>query len=75
MPTAKPLTIDFSKEKEAGYRRVFSKSPLLTNLSVDWNGIYLAYDYQPPGEISEVVAKQHGVAIHTEVPTPIQAER
>ncbi|MBV8882508.1 MAG: helix-turn-helix transcriptional regulator [Chroococcidiopsidaceae cyanobacterium CP_BM_RX_35] len=75
MPKAKPLTIDFSKEKIAGYRRVFSKSPLLTNLSVDWNGVYLAYDYQVSGEISEVAAKQHGVAIHTEVPVPIQAER
>lgn len=75
MPKAKSLKIDFSKEKEAGYQRVFSRSPLLTNLSADWNGVYFVYDYQPPGETPEVVATQHGVAIFTEVLTPIQAER
>lgn len=75
MATARPLKINFLQEKEAGYRRVFSRSPLLTNLAAGWNGVYLVYDYQPPGEIAEVVAKQHGVAIFTDVPTPIQAER
>lgn len=75
MPKAKSLKIDFSKEKEAGYQRVFSRSPLLTNLSAEWNGVYFVYDYQPPGETPEVAATQHGVAIFTEVSTPIQAER
>jgi AraC family transcriptional regulator len=72
---AKSLTVDFAKETLDGYRRIFSRSPLLTNLTAGWPGIYLAYDYQPPGEIPEVFAKQHGVAIFTDVPTPIQAER
>lgn len=72
---AKPLVIDFSEEKEDGYRRVFARSPLLTNLSANWNGIYFAYDYQPPSEIPEVCATQHGLAIHIDAPTPIQVER
>lgn len=72
---AKPLVIDFSEEKEDGYRRVFARSPLLTNLPVIWNGVYFAYDYQPPGEIPEVCATQHGLAIHIDLPTPIQVER
>lgn len=75
MPKAKSLKIDFAQEKEVGYQRVFSRLPLLTNLAAGWNGVYLAYDYQPPGEIPEVVAKQHGIAIFTNVPTPIQVER
>lgn len=75
MPKAKSLKIDFSKEKEAGYQRVFSRSPLLTNLSAGWNGVHFAYDYHPPGEIPEVAATQHGVAIYTDASVPIQAER
>lgn len=75
MAKAKSLKIDFSKENVAGYQRVFSRSPLLTNLSAEWNGVYFAYDYQPPGEIPEVAATQHGVAIFTDVPIPIQVDR
>lgn len=75
MLEAKSLTINFSKEKEAGYQRVFSRSPLLTNLTAGWNGVYFVYDYQPPGEIPEVFANLHGVAIFTDVPTLIQVER
>lgn len=75
MPEKNPLTIDFAEEKEEGYRRIFSRSPLLNSLAAGWNGIYFAYDYQPPGETPEVFSKQHGIAIFTDVPTPIQAER
>ena len=71
----KSLSVDFSKEKEDGYKRIFSQLPLLTSLSANWNNVYFAYDWQVAGETPEVLSKQHGVAIFTEVPTPIQAER
>lgn len=67
MSKAKSLNIDFSKQKEEGYRRVYGKSPILTNPGNSWDGVYLAYDYQPPYETPEVFAPQIGVAIFTEV--------
>ncbi|MBW4617077.1 MAG: AraC family transcriptional regulator [Desmonostoc vinosum HA7617-LM4] len=75
MAQTKSLSIDFSKEKEDGYKRVFSRSPLLTSLAANWDGVYLAYDCHLPGEIPEVFAKQHGIAIFTEITTPIPTER
>jgi len=75
MPKANPLLIDFAQEKEAGYQRVFPRAPLLTSLAAGWNGIYFAHDYHLPGETPEVFAKQHGIAIFTEVTTPRQVER
>lgn len=67
MSKAKSLNIDFSKQKEEGYRRVYGQNPLLTNPGNSWDGVYLAYDYQPPYETPEVFAPQIGVAIFTEV--------
>ncbi|MDM9381304.1 AraC family transcriptional regulator [Chlorogloeopsis sp. ULAP01] len=75
MPKAKSLSIDFSQEKEAGYQRVYSRSPLLTNLPTLWNGFYFAYDCQPAHETPEVFAPQHGVAIFTQVPKIINYEQ
>ncbi len=75
MSKVESLTIDFSKQKEEGYRRVYGKSPLLTNPGNSWDGTYLAYDYQPPYETAEVFAPQIGVTIFTEVAKNIQYER
>lgn len=69
------LTVDFAKEKEDGYRRIYSRSPLLNNLKAGWKGVYFAYDYLPPGESPEIIAKQHGIGIFVDMPTPAQAER
>ncbi|WP_088890659.1 helix-turn-helix domain-containing protein [Leptolyngbya ohadii] len=71
---AAKLSIDFAQEQEQGYERVFARRPLLTNLSLSWNGIYFAYDYMPPGETPEVSAKQHCIAIFAN-PSAIRAER
>lgn len=72
---AAKLSIDFAQEQEQGYERVFAKRPLLTNLALNWNGIYFAYDYLPPGETPEVSARQHGIAIFTDMSAAIRAER
>ena len=37
------LTVDFAKEKEDGYRRIYSRLPLLNNLEAGWKGVYFAY--------------------------------
>jgi AraC family transcriptional regulator len=67
--------IDFAKERETAYQRVFSKLPLLTSPDRGWNSFYLAYDCLPPGEILEVASKQHSIAILTDSSTSIQVER
>jgi len=69
----KLLTLDFSKEE--ALTKVLPKLPALTSKEAGWNGIYLAYDYQLPGETPEFAAQQHGISIFNEVPTPIGAER
>lgn len=75
MPKNKSLIIDFSQEKEEGYRQVYSRSPLLINPENSWDGFYLAYDYHPPHETPEIFAPQIGVTIFTEVPKDIRYEQ
>jgi len=57
------LTIDFAEEWEAGYRRIFARSPQLTSRAAGWDGICFGYDYMPPGETAEVFSPQHTIAI------------
>ncbi len=67
------LNLDFSKEEVL--TQVFPQFPTLTSKTAGWNGIYLAYDYQLPGETPEVSGLQHGIGIFTEVLTPIKVDR
>ena len=53
------LVVDFVKEKEEGYKRIFSRSPLLSSVSAQWDGILVAYDYLRPGQTPEISVKQH----------------
>jgi AraC family transcriptional regulator len=69
------LVVDFVKEKEEGYKRIFSRAPLLSSVSTQWDGILVAYDYLEPGQIPEISVKQHGIGIFVEMPKPVQAER
>jgi AraC family transcriptional regulator len=69
------LVVDFAKEKEEGYKRIFSRSPLLSSVSTQWDGILVAYDYLEPGQTPEISVKQHGIGIFVEMPKPAQAER
>ncbi len=69
------LTVDFAKEKEAGYQRIFSQSPLHSSIAANWEGFWSSYDYFLPGQIPEVCAKQHGIVIFVDQPTPAQVER
>ena len=69
------LVVDFVKEKEEGYKRIFSRSPLLSSVSAHWDGILVAYDYLLPGQTPEICVKQHGIGIFVEMPEPALAER
>ncbi|NJP20220.1 MAG: helix-turn-helix transcriptional regulator [Hydrococcus sp. CRU_1_1] len=69
------LVVDFAKEKEKGYQRIFSRSPLLSSASAQWKDILVAYDYFVPGQTPDTCIKQHGIGIFVDVPTPVQTER
>ncbi len=75
MSKTKSLNIDFSKQKEEGYRRIYGQSPLLTNPENSWDGVYLAYDCQLPYETPEVFAPQIGITIFTKVSEGICYEK
>lgn len=67
------LNLDFSQE--SALAQVFPQFPILTSKTAGWQGIYLAYDYQLPGETPEVSGLQHGIGIFVDIPTPINTER
>ena len=68
--------IDFTKEKEEGYKRIYRRSPLVSSISVGWEDLGIAYDRQPPFEMPKTSAKQHCIAILTDIPSSlVQTER
>ncbi|MGK7953304.1 MAG: helix-turn-helix domain-containing protein [Xenococcaceae cyanobacterium] len=69
------FSVNFIKEKESGYKRIFRRSPLVSSVSVGWDDLCIVYDRYPPGEIPKILAKQHCIGILTDIPSPIQAER
>jgi len=69
------LIVDFAKEKEEGYKRIFAKPPLLSSASTHWDELLIAYDQFLPGETPEICSKQHGIAIFVSIPKPAQVKR
>lgn len=69
------LVVDFAKEKEEGYQRIFDKPPLLSSASTQWDGLLIAYDHFLPGQTPEISAKQHGIVIFVNMPKPAQVKR
>jgi len=41
------VEVDFAQEKEQGYQRIFARSPLISQISEEEDGIYLTYDRLP----------------------------
>jgi AraC family transcriptional regulator len=70
-----PLVVDFVKEKEAGYQRIFQRSPLLSSVAAQWDDSLVAYDQFLPGQTPEICSKQHGIGIFIDLPEPAPAER
>lgn len=69
------LIVDFTKEKEAGYQRIFAKPPLLSSASTHWDGLLIAYDQFLPGQTPEICSRQHGIGIFVNMPEPAQVTR
>jgi AraC family transcriptional regulator len=73
--SSKTLQIDFIKEKEEGYKRVFNRSPLVSSQSVGWDNLTIVYDRQPAIELPKTCLKQHCIGILTDIPSTIQTDR
>ncbi|MGF1495608.1 MAG: helix-turn-helix domain-containing protein [Elainellaceae cyanobacterium] len=69
------LTVDFAREQEAGYRRIFGRSPLLSSVAAQWDSILVAYDYFWPGQTPEIASRQHGIGIFVDMPKPASVKR
>lgn len=67
--------VDFAKEKEEGYKRIFDKPPLLSSVSTQWDELLICYDQFLPGKTPEICSKQHGIAIFVNMPKPAQVKR
>ena len=69
------LSVNLAKEGVKGYERIYKRSPLVSNLSVGWKDIAVAYDSYPPEETPTVSLKQHCIAIYTDMPSSFRVER
>ena len=65
----------FAEEREAAYRRVFRRSPIVSSMSAGWNSLRIAYDWYPVEKVPKVISQQHSIGIFTDVPSPCITER
>ena len=69
------LQVDFVKEREAAYQRIYKRSPIISSMSIGWDSLGIAYDWYPVEKIPKVISEQHSIAIFTDVPHPAITER
>jgi AraC family transcriptional regulator len=75
MSDRKSTIVDFTVAGEAGYQQIFDRSPLVSSISAQLDGLLVAYDYFPPGATPNILAKQHGLGIFIDLPAPVTTER
>ena len=69
------LQVNFVKEREAAYQRIYRRSPIISSMAVGWDNLGIAYDWYPVEKMPKVRSEQHSVAIFTDVPHPAITER
>jgi len=69
------LQVNFTKEKEAAYRRIYKRSPIISSVAVGWDNLGIAYDWYPIEKVPKITSEQHGIGIFTDLPSPVMAER
>ena len=69
------LRVNFVKEKEEAYKRIYRRSPIISSASVGWDFFGIAYDWYPVEKVPKIVSKQHNIGIFTDVPSPAITER
>lgn len=69
------ISVNFVKEREEAYKRIYQRSPIISSASVGWDNLGIAYDWYPPGGMPKVLSKQHSIGIFTDVPSPAITKR
>lgn len=69
------LQVNFVKEREEAYKRIYKRSPIFSSHAVGWDNLGIAYDWYPPGGMPKLLSKQHSISIFTDVPSPAITER
>ena len=69
------LKVNFVKEREEAYRRIYKRSPIISSASVGWDFFGIAYDWYPVEKVPKIVSQQHNIGIFTDVPSPAITER
>ncbi|MDJ0589514.1 MAG: AraC family transcriptional regulator [Pleurocapsa sp. MO_226.B13] len=69
------LRVDFVKEREEAYKRIYKRSPILSSHAVGWESLGIAYDWYRVEKVPKIISQQHAIGIFTDVPSPAITER
>ncbi len=69
------LRVNFVKEKESAYRRIYKRSPIISSHAVGWESLGIAYDWYPVEKVPKIISPQHAIGIFTDVPSTAITER
>ncbi|MGF1588189.1 MAG: hypothetical protein ACFCU7_02915 [Pleurocapsa sp.] len=68
------LKVNFVKEREEAYKRIYKRSPIISSASIGWESLGIAYDWYPVEKVPKIISKQHGIGIFTDLPSPCITE-
>lgn len=69
------LLVNFTKEREAAYKRIYQRAPIISSASLGWKELGIAYDWYPVEQVPQIVSQQHGIGIFTDIPSPVNTDR
>lgn len=69
------VRVNFVREKEAAYRKIYKRSPILSSHALGWTSLGIAYDWYPVEKVPKIISQQHAIGIFTDVPSPAITER
>ena len=73
--SSESLKVNFVKEREEAYKRIYRRSPIISSASVGWDFFGIAYDWYPVEKVPKIISKQHNIGIFTDVPSLAITER
>ena len=73
--SSESLKVNFVKEREEAYKRIYRRSPIVSSASVGWDFFGIAYDWYPVEKVPKIISKQHNIGIFTDVPSLAITER
>ena len=69
------LYVNFVKEREAAYQRIYQRSPIVSSMSAGWDTLGIAYDWYPVEKVPKITSEQHSIGIFINVPFSAITER